>query len=52
MFGYAHVPGFEKHQRMIDEAALPDGAARHAQAEAIGAALEADGASAPCSRAK
>jgi oxygen-independent coproporphyrinogen-3 oxidase len=43
VFGYAHVPGFKKHQRMIDEAALPDGAARQAQAEAIGAALEAGG---------
>ena len=26
VFGYAHVPGFKKHQRKIDEAALPDGA--------------------------
>ncbi|HEY9455861.1 MAG TPA: oxygen-independent coproporphyrinogen III oxidase [Bradyrhizobium sp.] len=43
VFGYAHVPGFKKHQRMIDEAALPDGAARHAQAEAIADALQAAG---------
>jgi oxygen-independent coproporphyrinogen-3 oxidase len=43
VFGYAHVPGFKLHQRKIDEAALPDGAARHAQAEAIAAALVAAG---------
>ncbi|MBA2919977.1 oxygen-independent coproporphyrinogen III oxidase [Sphingomonas sp. MAH-20] len=39
VFGYAHVPSFKLHQRKIDEAALPDGAARHQQAEAIAAAL-------------
>jgi oxygen-independent coproporphyrinogen-3 oxidase len=39
VFGYAHVPSFKLHQRKIDEAALPDGAARHAQAEAIATAL-------------
>jgi oxygen-independent coproporphyrinogen-3 oxidase len=39
VFGYAHVPSFKLHQRKIDEAALPDGAARHEQAEAIAAAL-------------
>jgi oxygen-independent coproporphyrinogen-3 oxidase len=39
VFGYAHVPSFKKHQRKIDESALPDGAARHAQAEAIADAL-------------
>ena len=39
VFGYAHVPGFKKHQRKIDAATLPDGAARNAQAEAIGDAL-------------
>ncbi|PWG01712.1 oxygen-independent coproporphyrinogen III oxidase [Sphingosinicella humi] len=39
VFGYAHVPSFKLHQRKIEEAALPDGAARHAQAEAIAAAL-------------
>ena len=43
VFGYAHVPGFKKHQRMIEEAALPDGAARYAQAEAIADALQAAG---------
>ncbi|AWM85397.1 oxygen-independent coproporphyrinogen III oxidase [Microvirga sp. 17 mud 1-3] len=39
VFGYAHIPSFKKHQRKIDEAALPDGAARYAQAEAIADAL-------------
>lgn len=43
VFGYAHVPSFKKHQRKIDEAALPDGAARYAQAEAIADALTAAG---------
>jgi oxygen-independent coproporphyrinogen-3 oxidase len=43
VFGYAHVPSFKLHQRKIDEAALPDGAQRHAQAEAIAAALVAAG---------
>ena len=39
VFGYAHVPSFKLHQRKIEEAALPDGGGRHAQAEAIAAAL-------------
>jgi oxygen-independent coproporphyrinogen-3 oxidase len=43
VFGYAHVPTFKKHQRRIDGAALPDVAAREAQAEAIAQALEAAG---------
>ena len=43
VFGYAHVPSFKKHQRMIDEAALPDGAARNEQAEAIAETLIAAG---------
>lgn len=43
VFGYAHVPGFKKHQRKIDEASLPDASARHDQAEAIAAALVAAG---------
>jgi oxygen-independent coproporphyrinogen-3 oxidase len=43
VFGYAHVPEFKRHQRKIDEAALPDGAARSAQAEAIAARLQAAG---------
>lgn len=43
VFGYAHVPGFKKHQRMINEAVLPDGAARHDQACAIANALKEAG---------
>jgi oxygen-independent coproporphyrinogen-3 oxidase len=43
VFGYAHVPSFKLHQRKIEEAALPDGSARHAQAEAIAEALVAAG---------
>ncbi|MCP8938025.1 oxygen-independent coproporphyrinogen III oxidase [Alsobacter sp. SYSU M60028] len=43
VFGYAHVPSFKKHQRKISEADLPDTAERHAQAEAIAAALVAAG---------
>ena len=43
VFGYAHVPTFKKHQRRIDEAALPDGAARYEQAEAIAEALVSAG---------
>src|SRR5690606_5715087 len=39
VFGYAHVPAFKKHQRMIDESALPDGAERNAQAAAIAETL-------------
>ncbi|MBM6581576.1 oxygen-independent coproporphyrinogen III oxidase [Microvirga sp. BT689] len=39
VFGYAHVPSFKKHQRRIDEATLPDGEARYAQAEAMAEAL-------------
>ncbi len=43
VFGYAHVPGFKRHQRKIDEAALPDGPARVDQADAISATLQAAG---------
>jgi len=43
VFGYAHVPSFKKHQRMIDEAVLPDGAARNDQAIAIAETLVAAG---------
>lgn len=43
VFGYAHVPGFKKHQRRIDEADLPDGLERHEQAEAMAEALVAAG---------
>lgn len=43
VFGYAHVPSFKKHQRMIDEAELPDSTARADQATAIAAILVAAG---------
>lgn len=43
VFGYAHIPSFKKHQRMIDEAALPDSAARNDQALAIAETLVAAG---------
>ncbi|WP_411034945.1 oxygen-independent coproporphyrinogen III oxidase [Shinella sp. BYT-45] len=43
VFGYAHIPSFKKHQRLIDERALPDAALRAEQAEAIADALEAAG---------
>lgn len=39
VFGYAHVPSFKRHQRKIEEEALPDSRARHAQAEAVAGAL-------------
>ena len=43
VFGYAHLPGFKKHQRRIAEADLPGGEARRAQAEAIAQRLVAGG---------
>lgn len=43
VFGYAHVPGFKKHQRMIDETVLPGAQERNEQAEAIARALVAAG---------
>ncbi len=43
VFGYAHIPSFKKHQRLIDEKALPDTTERHAQAEAIAGTLVAAG---------
>lgn len=43
VFGYAHVPWFKKHQRMMDEAALPGTEARLAQAAAIGETLHRHG---------
>jgi len=39
VFGYAHVPWMKKHQRLIDEAALPDSGQRLDQADAVHAAL-------------
>ncbi|MCB1486168.1 MAG: oxygen-independent coproporphyrinogen III oxidase [Bauldia sp.] len=43
VFGYAHVPGFKRHQRKIDAATLPRGGERNEQADAIAAAIEAAG---------
>lgn len=43
IFGYAHVPDFKKHQRRIQEADLPDGSERRAQAEAVAERLIAAG---------
>jgi oxygen-independent coproporphyrinogen-3 oxidase len=42
-FGYAHVPWFKPHQRLIDEAALPGALERLKQAETARAALTACG---------
>jgi oxygen-independent coproporphyrinogen-3 oxidase len=39
MFGYAHVPWFKPHQRLIDERDLPSARARLAQAQAAHGAL-------------
>jgi oxygen-independent coproporphyrinogen-3 oxidase len=43
LFGYAHVPGMKRHQRLIPEAELPGARARWDQAEAAAAALGAAG---------
>jgi oxygen-independent coproporphyrinogen-3 oxidase len=43
IFGYAHVPEIEKHQRRIATADLPDGEERHEQAEAMAQSLVAAG---------
>src|SRR5512138_2327598 len=43
VFGYAHVPWMKKHQRMIDDAALPGARARLDQAEAAERVLLAAG---------
>ena len=43
VFGYAHVPWFSKHQKAIDEAALPGLELRLEQAEAVSAALRQAG---------
>ncbi len=43
VFGYAHIPSFKKHQRLIDENTLPNAQARHEQAEAIADALVSAG---------
>ena len=43
IFGYAHVPWFKTHQRLIDTAALPGAAERLAQAQAAQESLQANG---------
>ncbi len=43
VFGYAHVPSYRKNQRLIDEKALPDIAARAEQAMAVADTLIAGG---------
>lgn len=43
LFGYAHVPWMKRHQRLIDEAALPGSAARAAQVRAAALRLGAAG---------
>jgi oxygen-independent coproporphyrinogen-3 oxidase len=43
VFGYAHVPWFAVHQRLIDQAALAGANERLAQAEAVRETLEAGG---------
>jgi oxygen-independent coproporphyrinogen-3 oxidase len=41
LFGYAHVPWMKPHQRLLDEASLPDAYARFRQFEAAAQALAA-----------
>ena len=41
VFGYAHVPWMKRHQRLIDEAALPDAPERWRQSTAAAARLKA-----------
>jgi oxygen-independent coproporphyrinogen-3 oxidase len=43
MFGYAHVPWMKRHQRLIDETALPGPMERAAQIEAATARLRGSG---------
>ena len=43
LFGYAHVPWMKTHQKMIDEAALPDVVARYHQSRLASAQLLAAG---------
>ena len=43
VFGYAHVPQFKKHQKLIPEEALPQGEERAAQFELAHALLSASG---------
>jgi oxygen-independent coproporphyrinogen-3 oxidase len=43
LFGYAHVPWFKPHQRLIDQALLPGAAERIEQARAAAETLEGHG---------
>lgn len=43
LFGYAHLPNFKTHQRMIDEAALPDAEGRWRQFLSAAERLQAEG---------
>lgn len=43
LFGYAHVPWMKKHQRLIDEASLPDALSRLDMAQAAHDRLTANG---------
>jgi oxygen-independent coproporphyrinogen III oxidase len=43
LFGYAHVPWMKKHQKLIDEATLPDAWQRWCQARAAGRDIAAAG---------
>lgn len=43
LFGYAHVPWFKKHQKMIDEAALPNSEQRLAQSLAAASIIAEEG---------
>ena len=43
IFGYAHVPWFKVHQKLIDQSALPGASERMEQAAAARAVLEVEG---------
>ena len=43
VFGYAHIPSFKTHQKMIEESTLADGEGRLEQAEAIAETLTNEG---------
>ena len=43
LFGYAHLPGFKTHQRMIEAAALPNGRQRWRQFISAAERLQAEG---------
>ena len=43
VFGYAHVPNFKRHQRLLPQDALPDGPARWEQAQTVAERLTGAG---------